>query len=114
MLIFLKNFIISNFWWALIASSVASGFAGGYVVRTFYQASHARELKLTAEKLAKERAESLEASKLLETRLAVERAKRIEMEGRLRHELQNRVYTDCVIPPSGLQLLREAVGSPAS
>lgn len=99
--------------WIIAGSLLVATSTGWFAHGVWTDANRLDELERVVAKANKERAESLEASKLLETTLAAERAKRIEMEGRLRHELQNRVYTDCVIPPSGVQLLREAVGSPA-
>lgn len=45
MLILIRTFLVSNIWWALLASTVASGFAGGYAVKTWYKANQLNELK---------------------------------------------------------------------
>jgi len=112
MLILIRTFILSNFIWVLLASSVASGFAGGYAVRTWYQASLASELRQIQEKAAQDRKKANELSKDLEKLLADERGNRIKIEGKLRDELKAPAYTACVVPPSGVQLLRDALGKP--
>lgn len=61
MLILLRSFILSNFMWVLLASSVASGFAGGYAVRTWYKASESSELKQEVVKLNNETGKANEA-----------------------------------------------------
>lgn len=60
MLILIRSFILSNFLWVLLASTVASGFAGGYAVRTWYEANLASASKQLAEKRDKDHAKSNE------------------------------------------------------
>lgn len=56
----IRTFILSNIWWALLFSTVASGFAGGYAVRIWYKASHESALKQLAEKRDNDHAKSNE------------------------------------------------------
>lgn len=98
--------------WIIVISLLGSSFAGGVITYKALQLNQLRKEKLVAEKSAEERAKALELSKALETRLAAERAKRIEIEGKLRDELKSPAY-NCVVPASGVQLLRDAVGTPA-
>lgn len=110
---FITKFIPPQFYvLALLGYGLVSAFAGGWVVQKFHQASELSELKRIQEKSAEERKEALELSKLLELRLANEKAKRIAIEGKLRDELKSPAY-NCVVPLSGVQLLRDAVGSPS-
>lgn len=50
MFIFLKSFIVSNIWWALLASVLVSGFASGLIVHKWHRANQLSELKQAVEK----------------------------------------------------------------
>lgn len=110
----LKSFILSNFLWVLLASTVASGFAGGYAVRIFYQASQLREYRAEQEKLNEERIRANKIAANLEIDLAKERAKRDSIERELRDELKNPDYTNCHVPANGVRILQGIVGKSTS
>lgn len=113
MFILLRGFVLSNIWWVLLASVVASGFAGGYAVRIFYQASQLREYRAEQEKLSEERVRANEIARNLELDLAKERTKRANAERELRDELKNPDYTNCHVPASGVRILQGIVGTSA-
>lgn len=46
----IRSFILSNFLWVLLASSVASGLAGGLIVHKWHRANQLSELKRAVEK----------------------------------------------------------------
>lgn len=50
MFILLRSFILSNFIWVLLASSVASAFVGGLIVHKWHRANELTALKQAVEK----------------------------------------------------------------
>ena len=61
MFILLRSFILSNFIWVLLASSVASGYAGWYAHKIVIKAENVSALKREVEKLNNETGKANEA-----------------------------------------------------
>lgn len=96
-----------------MASTVASGFVGGYAVHKLHQASLASELRREAIERQKEQARANEIARNLELDLAKERAKRANAERELRDELKTPDYTNCHVPANGVRILQGIVGTSA-
>lgn len=99
--------------WIIIGSLLGSASVGGLIVHKWHQASDASKYRAEQEKLNEERVRANELARTLELDLAKERAKRANAERELREELKNPTYTDCNVPPNGVQLLKDAVGTTA-
>lgn len=89
-------------------------FGMGWAARdTVADIAQTRRIKAEAKYLAAERHKANMESIALETELARETDKRMELEARLRDELQNAAYR-CIVPSGGVRLLHDAAKGSAA